>query len=36
MMDMQISPALLENPHVRLDPLTEDHRESLRPLAQEA
>jgi N-acetyltransferase len=36
MMDMQISPALLENAHVRLDPLTEDHREALRPLAQEA
>ena len=33
---MQISPACLENAHVRLDPLTEAHREALRPLAQEA
>ena len=32
---MNIEPAILENAVVRLEPLTEDHREALRPLAQE-
>jgi RimJ/RimL family protein N-acetyltransferase len=33
---MKIEPTVLENAVVRLEPLTEDHREALRPLAQEA
>jgi len=33
---MKIEPSILENAVVRLEPLTEDHREALRPLAQEA
>ena len=33
---MKLEPAVLENAFVRLEPLTEDHRETLRPLAQEA
>ncbi|MAK63939.1 MAG: GNAT family N-acetyltransferase [Maricaulis sp.] len=32
---MQISPSVLSNAQVRLDPLVEAHREALRPLAQE-
>ncbi|WP_019959839.1 GNAT family N-acetyltransferase [Woodsholea maritima] len=32
---MHLTPILLENDHVRLEPLREDHREILRPLAQE-
>lgn len=32
---MKIEPALLENAIVRLEPLTEAHREELRPLARE-
>ncbi|WP_300541948.1 GNAT family protein [Maricaulis sp.] len=32
---MKIEPAVLENAIVRLEPLTESHREELRPLAQE-
>lgn len=33
---MKLDPAVLENAVVRLEPLTENHRETLRPLAQEA
>ena len=33
---MKITPLVLENAVVRLEPLTEPHREALRPLAQEA
>jgi RimJ/RimL family protein N-acetyltransferase len=33
---MKLEPAVLENAVVRLEPLTEAHRETLRPLAQEA
>lgn len=33
---MQISPSVLSNAQVRLDPLVEAHREALRPLAQES
>ncbi len=32
---MLLEPELLENAHVRLEPLKEAHREALRPLAQE-
>lgn len=32
---MRLEPELLENAHVRLEPLKESHREALRPLAQD-
>ncbi|WP_306015866.1 GNAT family N-acetyltransferase [Oceanicaulis sp. MMSF_3324] len=32
---MQLDPQTLENAHVRLEPLSDTHREALRPLAQE-
>ena len=32
---MLLEPELLENAHVRLEPLKESHREALRPLAQD-
>jgi len=33
---MKLTPLVLENDHVRLEPLKERHREALRPLAQDA